>query len=93
MPSSGISVQDTWLLTHNIGRLGSSPIIRTSKGRAATRRFMNRQVQRWRRSLEAFMPMRSPMAITLAMSMPKSSTSDSLARRANTRSLRIRPLP
>lgn len=46
MPSRGMSAQDTWLLTHSIGRCGSSPMTFTSKGRAATKRFMNRQVQR-----------------------------------------------
>ncbi|MNN92988.1 hypothetical protein D3C81_2113540 [compost metagenome] len=46
MPSSGISVQDTWLLTQSIGVFGSSPWTVTSKGRALPRRAMKKRDQR-----------------------------------------------
>ncbi|MNP33684.1 hypothetical protein D3C76_1269410 [compost metagenome] len=46
MPSSGMSVQDTWLLTHSIGCCGTWPSTRTLKGRALLSWRMNSCDQR-----------------------------------------------
>lgn len=52
IPNSGMSVQDTWLLTQSIGVLGNSPCRVTSKGKELLRRAMKNRDQRWRRSIE-----------------------------------------
>ncbi|MNC32901.1 hypothetical protein D3C75_812760 [compost metagenome] len=93
MPSSGMSVQDTWLLTQSIGAFGNSPWTVTSKGRALLRRAMKNRDQRCRRAIEWAMPKRSNSPNTLAMPKPSVTTISTRAIRAYTRNRPITQPP